>query len=284
MKFERTWLFNATTNKFPRLETMIIESTYGGYHDIQPSRTDAATQLKGIIERTFARKGKVVVPVFAVGRSQEVMLVIEELMRTGKIDKAPVYLDGMIFEATAIHTAYPEYLNSQLRTQIFQMGQNPFLSDIFKRVDSQDMREKICHDPDSCIVLATGGMVNGGPVLEYIKCWADEPTNSMIFVGYQAEGTMGRKIQKGVSELNMMEKGKPIQVSFKMSTETVDGFSGHSDRRQLINYIATLEPKPERIIICHGEEHKCIDLASAIYKKFGIETRAPMNLETIRVK
>ncbi len=284
MKFERTWLFNATTNKFPRLETMIIESTYGGYHDIQPSRTDAATQLKGIIERTFARKGKVVVPVFAVGRSQEVMLVIEELMRTGKIDKAPVYLDGMIFEATAIHTAYPEYLNSQLRTQIFQMGQNPFLSDIFKRVDSQDMREKICHDPDSCIVLATGGMVNGGPVLEYIKCWADEPTNSMVFVGYQAEGTMGRKIQKGVSELNMMEKGKPIQVSFKMSTETVDGFSGHSDRRQLINYIATLEPKPERIIIGHGEEHKCIDLASAIYKKFNIETRAPMNLETIRVK
>jgi KH/beta-lactamase-domain protein len=284
MKFERTWLFNATTNKFPRLETMIIESTYGGYHDIQPSRTEAATQLKGIIERTFAKKGKVVVPVFAVGRSQEVMLVIEELMRSGKIDRSTVYLDGMIFEATAIHTAYPEYLNSQLRTQIFQMGQNPFLSDIFKRVDSQDMREKICNDPEPCIVLATGGMMNGGPVLEYVKCWADEPNNSMIFVGYQAEGTMGRKIQKGVSELNMMEKGKPITVNFKMNTETVDGFSGHSDRRQLINYIATLEPKPERIIICHGEEHKCTDLASAIYKKFGIETRAPMNLETIRVK
>ena len=142
------------------------------------ARIDAATQLKGIIERTLARKGKVVIPVFAVGRSQEVMLVIEELMRTGKIDKVPVYLDGMIWEATAIHTAYPEYLNSQLRTQIFQMGQNPFLSDIFKRVDSQEMREKICHDPDPCIVLATGGMMNGGPVLEYVKNWADEPDST----------------------------------------------------------------------------------------------------------
>ena len=81
----------------------------------------------------------------------------------------------MIWEATAIHTAYPEYLNSQLRTQIFQMGQNPFLSDIFKRVDTQEMREKICNDPEPCIVLATGGMMNGGPVIEYVKYWADEP-------------------------------------------------------------------------------------------------------------
>jgi KH/beta-lactamase-domain protein len=284
MKFERTWLFNATTNKFPRLETIVIESTYGGYHDIQPSRTDAANSLKSVIERTFANKGKVLVPVFAVGRSQEVMLVIEELMRTGKIDKVPVYLDGMIFEATAIHTAYPEFLNSQLRTQIFQMGQNPFLSDIFKRVEAGDMREKICDDPDPCIVLATGGMMNGGPVLEYLKNWADQPQNSLVFVGYQAEGTIGRKIQRGVNELSLMDRGKSVTVSFKMNAETVDGFSGHSDRRQLINYIATLEPKPERIIIGHGEEHKCVDLASALQKKFNIETRAPMNLETIRMR
>ncbi|MFA5313295.1 MAG: MBL fold metallo-hydrolase RNA specificity domain-containing protein, partial [Methanomassiliicoccales archaeon] len=284
MKFERTWLFNATTNKFPRLETLVIESTYGGYHDIQPSRTDAANTLKSIIERTFANKGKVLIPVFAVGRSQEVMLVIEELMRTGKIGKAPVYLDGMIMEATAIHTAYPEYLNSQLRTQIFQMGQNPFLSEIFQRVETTDMRERICSDTESCIVLATGGMMNGGPVLEYLKAWADNPLNSLVFVGYQAEGTIGKKIQKGVTELPMTDKGKQIIVNYRMNTETADGFSGHSDRRQLINYIATLEPKPERIIICHGEEHKCTDLASAIYKKFNIETRAPMNLETIRMK
>jgi uncharacterized protein len=284
MKFERTWLFNATVNKFPRLETLVIESTYGGHHDIQPSRVEAANQLKNVVEQTLIRGGKVLVPVFAVGRSQEVMLVLEELMRTGKLPTVPVYLDGMIWEATAIHTAYPEYLNSQLRTQIFQMGQNPFLSEIFKRVDSADMREKICHDPDPSIVLATGGMMNGGPVLEYIKAWADNPKNTLVFVGYQAEGTLGRKIQKGYSELTMTDRGRPLNLQFKMDNETVDGFSGHSDRRQLINYVSTLEPKPERIIVCHGEEHKCSDLASALYKKFNIETRAPMNLETVRVK
>ncbi|MEE9268009.1 MAG: beta-CASP ribonuclease aCPSF1, partial [Thermoplasmata archaeon] len=117
IKFERTWLFNAAVNKFPRLETLIMESTYGGYHDTQPSRHDAARRLREIVGRVLERGGKVLVPVFAVGRSQEVMLVLEEMMRKKQIPQVPIYLDGMIWEATAIHTAYPEYLNNQLRTR-----------------------------------------------------------------------------------------------------------------------------------------------------------------------
>lgn len=284
IKFEKSWLFNASVNKFPRLETLVMESTYGGYHDMQPSRQDAANQLKEIVRATLSRGGKILIPVFAVGRSQELMLVLEEQMRNHQVPKAPIYLDGMIWEATAIHTAYPEYLNSQLRTQIFQMGENPFLSDIFKRVDSGEMRERICHDPEACIVLATSGMMNGGPVLEYFKNWCDNETSTLVFVGYQGEGTMGRKIQKGWSDISLQDKGKPLTLHMKMDVETVDGFSGHSDRRQLVNYVSTLEPRPERIIIGHGEDFKCSDLASTLYKKFGIETRAPLNLETIRLK
>ena len=284
IKFEKSWLFNAAVNKFPRLETIVLESTYGGYHDMQPSRQEAGQQLREIASRTLGKNGKMMIPVFAVGRSQEVMLVLEELMRNGMIPKVPVYLDGMIWEATAIHTAYPEYLNSQLRTQIFQSGQNPFLSEIFKRVDSPDMRERICHDPEPCIVLATSGMMNGGPIMEYFKEWADDPANSLVFVGFQAEGTMGRKVQKGWNEVTLNDRGKQLNINVKSNIETVDGFSGHSDRRQLMNYVATLDPRPDRIVVCHGEEHKCLDFAGSIYKKFGIETRAPMNLETIRLK
>jgi KH/beta-lactamase-domain protein len=284
IKFEKSWLFNATVNKFPRLETLVIESTYGGYHDMQPSRQEAANQMKDVVRTALARGGKVLIPVFAVGRSQEVMLVLEEGMRNHQIQRAPIYLDGMIWEATAIHTAYPEYLNSQLRTQIFQMGENPFLSDIFKRVDSSDMRERISHDPEPCIVLATSGMMNGGPVMEYFKSWCDNQQNTLVFVGFQGEGTMGRKIQKGWSDITLNDRGKQLTLHMRMDVETVDGFSGHSDRRQLVNYISTLEPRPERIVINHGEDFKCSDLASTIYKKFGIETRAPMNLETIRLK
>lgn len=284
IKFEKTWLFNAAVNRFPRVETLILEATYGGYHDLQPPRHDAANQLRGVLARTLGRGGKVLVPVFAVGRSQEVMLVIEEAMRSGSIPEAPVWLDGMIWEATAIHTAYPEYLNSQLRTRIFQTGENPFLSPVFKRVETSDMRAGIVDDTEPCIVLATSGMMSGGPVLEYFKHWADNPKHALVFVGFQAEGSLGRRVQRGTREVTLMDRGQSYTVPVKLDTETIDGFSGHSDRMQLLNFVGSMEPRPERVLINHGEEYKCLDLASSLYKKFGMETRAPMNLETIRLK
>ena len=283
-KYERSWLFNAANNRFPRLETLVIESTYGGHTDVQPSRMDAANELTKVLAQAVENNGKVLIPVFAVGRSQEVMLVIEEMMRTNRMPTVPVYLDGMIWEATAIHTAYPEYLNSQLRTQIFQQNENPFLSPIFKRVETSAMRSEICHSPDPCIVLATSGMMSGGPIMEYFKEWCDDARNWLIFVGYQSEGSVGRTIQKGRTDITLHERGNPMNLEIKINRETIDGFSGHSDRKQMMNYIASLDPKPDKIIIGHGEDRKCTDLASSIYKRFGIETKAPLNLETIRLK
>ncbi|MFA6952720.1 MAG: beta-CASP ribonuclease aCPSF1 [Candidatus Methanomethylophilaceae archaeon] len=283
-KYEKTWLFNPANNRFPRLETLVIESTYGGHNDFQPSRVDASDEMRELLTEALAHNGKVLIPVFAVGRSQEVMLVIEELIRTGRLPNVPVYLDGMIWEATAIHTAYPEYLNSQLRSQIFQQNENPFLSPIFHRVETSAMREEICHSPDPCIVLATSGMMSGGPVMEYFKEWCDDPNNSLLFVGYQSEGSMGRTIQRGRKEITLNSKGRTMDLQIKMNVVTVDGFSGHSDRKQLMKYISSLEPRPDRIVIGHGEDRKCTDLASSIYKKFNIETKAPQNLETIRLR
>lgn len=283
-KYEKTWLFNPAHNRFPRLETLVIESTYGGNNDLQPSRASASEEMKEILLQAAELGGKVLIPVFAVGRSQEVMLVIEELMRTGKIPTMNVYLDGMIWEATAIHTAYPEYLNSQLRTQIFQQNENPFLSPIFKRVETSGMREEITHSPDPCIVLATSGMMSGGPVMEYFREWADDPKNTLAFVGYQSEGSIGRTIQRGRTEITLSNRGRSVNLNVKMNRVTIDGFSGHSDRKQLMRYISSLDPKPNRVIIGHGEDRKCADLASSIHKKFNIETKAPLNLETIRLR
>ena len=282
IKYEKTWLFNPAVNHFPRLETIFIESTYGGKDDIQPSRKEATDHLRELIDRDLRKKGKVLIPVFAVGRSQEVMIVIEELMRNGDIPEVPVYLDGMIWEATAIHTAYPEYLNNRLRTQTFQKGKNPLLSEIFVRVDGIDMRQRIINDPDPCIVLATSGMMVGGPVIEYFKSWANDEKNMLIFVGYQAEGSLGRRIQKGWKEISIGSGGNMINVKVNMQVETVDGFSGHSDRRQLMNYISNMSPRPERIVFVHGEESKCLDLSSSVHRRFNLNTIAPRNMETIR--
>jgi len=284
IKYERTWLFNPAVNRFPRLEAVVMESTYGGRKDLQPSRREAVEKLKEIIDRTLKRKGKVLIPVFAVGRSQEVMIALENLMRNEQLPNVPVYLDGMIWEATAIHTAYPEYLNNHLRSLIFHKGENPLLSDIFERVDSYDARQDLLSNPDPCIVLATSGMINGGPVMEYLKAWSEDERNTLIFVGYQAEGTLGRRIQKGWKEIPLTMAGKMVTIKIKMEVETCDGFSGHSDRGQLMSYISNMSPRPERVIFCHGEESKCLELASVVHRRFNLNTCAPMNMETIRLK
>lgn len=284
IKYEHTWLFSAAVNRFPRVEAVVMESTYGGRDDYQPSRKEAAETLKNVVRTTVERRGRVLIPVFAVGRSQEVMIVLENAMKRGEVPEVPIYLDGMIWEATAIHAAYPEFLNKELRELIFHRNENPFLSEIFQRVGSGEDRQKIIETPDPAVILATSGMMNGGPVIEYLKNMADDPKSTLVFVGYQAEGTLGRRIQSGVREITLYEKGMPITIKMEMEIVTIDGFSGHSDRRQLIQYISSMQPRPERVIVSHGEERKCLDLAYAINRRYGIETVAPRCLETVRLR
>ena len=282
-KFEKTRLFDPAVCKFPRVETLVMEATYGGSQDYQPSRRTAESNLIKIVNETVKRGGKVLIPAFAVGRSQEVMLVLEEAIRKGAMEEVPIYLDGMIWEATAIHTTHPEYLNNELRDMIFRRGLNPFLSDCFIRVDSKDKRLEIIDDTEPCVILATSGMLNGGPVMEYFNAMAPIEKNTLIFVGYQAEGTIGRRIQKGWSEIPYTKNGRIETIKLRMQIETVDGFSGHSDRRQLMSYVHNISPKPNYVITNHGDEKACVELASSIYKKYQIQTRSPLNLETVRL-
>jgi KH/beta-lactamase-domain protein len=277
--YQKTRLFSPAVSTFPRLEAVFMESTYGGANALQPAREDAEAKLYDIVTRTIERGGKVIIPAFAVGRSQEVMLALEEGMRREKIPRVKVYLDGMIKEATAIHTTYPEYLNADLRNQIFRDGMNPFLAECFVQVDSSELREKVIGG-DPCVIVTTSGMLSGGPVMEYLYALAPDERNTLVFVGYQAEGTFGRRLQKGWREIPV---GNRETMVVKLDIDTVDGFSGHSDRKQLMGFIQHLQPRPEKIFTIHGDENSTIDLASSIYKRFHIETRSPLNLETYRM-
>jgi len=283
-KFEKSWLFDAASARFPRCETLVIESTYGAAGDFQPSREEATQELQDVISRTLKRGGKVICPVFAVGRSQEVMIAIDELFRSGGLKPVPVYLDGMIQEATAIHSAHPDYLTQSLRRSLLtDDGNNPFTSDWFRPVQGRDMRESIVMDPSPCIVLATSGMMNGGPVMEYFRNWASSDRNSLCFVGYQAEGTLGRRLQKGFSEVPMIINGKTEIVKIACEMTTIDGFSGHSDRQQLLDFVDSMSPKPRNIICHHGDYHKCNELGHSLRERFKVRTYAPKNLETVRL-
>ncbi|MGQ9551330.1 MAG: beta-CASP ribonuclease aCPSF1 [Candidatus Bathycorpusculaceae bacterium] len=282
-KFARTMLLEAAATEFPRVETIITESTYGGPEDIMPSRIEAEERLTAIINETLERRGKVLIPVPAVGRAQEIMLIIDGYMRRGLMKEAPVFIEGMISEATAIHTAYPEYLGREVRSSILHDEVNPFQSDYFTIVEHPNVRQEII-DGEPCIVLATSGMLEGGPVIEYFKSLAEDEKNMIIFVSYQIEGTLGRRVQKGINEVPMIGNGGKMEVvKAKLRVESIEGFSGHSDRRQIINYITHLKPNPERVFVCHGERAKIISIANFIQKKCGVDTFVPGIMETFRL-
>ena len=283
-KNEKSRLLEPSVSRFPRIESMVMESTYGGHEDVTPTRNTAEKELIKSIYSTLNGGGKVLIPVFAVGRAQEIMIVLEEYINHGILKDVPVYIDGMIWEATAIHTAHPEFLSKDLRDQIFHIGKNPFTSEVFKKVTNNEQRQRLIDSKEPCIILSTSGMLTGGNSVEYFKNLCEDSNNSIIFVGYQSEGSLGRRIQKGFDEIPLETNGVTELYNVNLKVVTVDGFGGHSDRKQLMEYVRKLSPKPDKILVCHGDAYKALDLASSIYRSYKIETKTPMNLETTRLQ
>ena len=282
-KYARTMLLEAATTEFPRVETLITESTYGGPDDVMPSRVEAEEHMTRVVNETLERKGKVLIPVPAVGRAQEIMLVLDGYMRRGLMKEAPVFIEGMISEATAIHTAFPEYLGREVRQSILHDGINPFQSDYFTLVEHPNVRQGVI-DGEPCIVMATSGMLEGGPIIEYFKSLAADERNTVIFVSYQIEGTLGRRVKKGLSEVALMNnEGRMDIAKVRLHVDSIEGFSGHSDRRQIINYVTHLNPKPERVVVCHGERAKCLGIADFLSRRCEIDAFAPALMETFRL-
>jgi uncharacterized protein len=282
-KFGKTRLLDPANNYFPRVETIMIESTYGGRDNVSPPRREVEEDLVEFIGKVISRGGKLLIPELGLGRSQETMLILEDAMRNGRIPKAPIYVDGMIWDINAIHTAYPDFLSRNTKAEIFQ-DRNPFTSELFKQVGSAQER-KLVLEGGPCIVLATSGMLVGGASVEYLREFADNEKNGIAFVCYQPPNGLGRQLQEGtISEARFDVNGKQEIVPIKLEVKTIDGFSGHSYRNELMAYIANINPKPKKVIINHGEISRSLDLGSSIYKSYKVETVIPKNLETIRLR
>ncbi len=282
LKYGKTNVLEPGNTQFPRIETLMIEATYGGRDNVMAEQQADDYMIKTIKE-TFERGGKVLMPVLGSGRAQEVMVIVERLMREKKIPDAPVYIDGMLWDITAIHTAYPEYLNNELRQRIFHKESNPFLSEIFKKVGSHKERKLIMAEEGPCLILATSGMMSGGPSVEYFKYLCEGTKHSLIFSCYQPPGSLGFRIRGGEKEIILVDNGKQQVYEVKMAIHKVE-ITNHSDRRQLMNYVKRCNPQPRKVIVVHGEASRCLDLASSIHKTYRIETVAPKNLETIRLR
>ncbi len=282
LKFTKTKLLDKAVCNFPRLETMIIESTYGAKTDILPPRKESEEQLINAIKATIEKGGKVLIPELGLGRAQETMLILEEAMRNNVLPKVPIYIDGMIWDINGIHTAYPDFLNSDVRREIFN-NNNPFVSDIFQRVGSAMERKQVI-EGGPCVVLATSGMLVGGASVEYFRHFATSKKNKLCFVCYQGVGSLGRQVQEGVRKVMMNNEGKEEEVEINFEIVTIAGLSAHAGRNELLDFVNKCNPRPNKIIINHGEQSKSLDLASSIYKLNHIETNVPKNLETIRLR
>jgi KH/beta-lactamase-domain protein len=282
IKYLRTRLLEKANSHFPRVETMILEATYGGKNNILPSRRESEEALIKEIKVAIDRGGKVLIPELGLGRAQETMLILDEAMKNNLMPKVPIYIDGMIWDINGIHTAYPDFLNSQVRRDIFQ-DKNPFVSDIFKRVGSPRERKEVI-EGSPCIVLATSGMLVGGASVEYFRHFAINPENKLCFVCYQGAGSLGKQVQDGAKIVKMNIEGKEEIIHVNFDVTTIDGLSAHAGRNELLNFANQSQPRASKIILNHGEQSRCLDLASSIYKLHHIETNVPKNMETIRLK
>jgi uncharacterized protein len=282
-KYSRTQLLDSAVSIYPRVETLITESTYGNTTDVMPDQQLVYRGFSESINKTLMEGGKVLIPVPAVGRAQEIMLVMAKEMKEGRLIESPIYIEGMISEASAIHMSYAHYLGSEVRKSVSQ-GINPFQSEYFTIISGYGKRDDILNDENPAIVMATSGMLEGGPSVEYFKELAPNPKNKIMFVSYQINGTLGRRVLDGVmSEVSMMDKsGKVKVVPVRCHTQKIDGFSGHSDFNQILNFVSRIRPK--RALVNHGEKSKSENVASAIYTRLKIRSSVPDNREIVRLR
>lgn len=274
IKFGKTSSLENASWNFPRVESIVIESTYGGKEDVFPQRGEADMHLIDSINKTIAENGKVLIPVSSVGLSQELILSINMYMKAGKITETKVFVEKVISDVTSIYEAYPEYLSKEIKHTILKGEESPFRSKQFVTIES-----KILEKEEPAIILAPSSMLICGPSVEYLEQISENPKNKLILASFQAAGTPGKIIQDGSRQLTINNRN----IKINCQIEKVEGLNTHSDYNQLMAYINRLRPKLRRVLVNHGERNKIQNLASSINKIFKIQTQHPLVQEAIKL-
>jgi predicted metal-dependent RNase len=247
-------------------KTLILETTYGRKDEIIPSYKDSAAKLIKSINQTLKEGGHVIIPSFAVGRAQEVLMLLDDYMRSGALTQSKIYIEGMIGKVMRIYRHNAYYANEDIKKRILMSEDDPFKSEAFAHSRSKEKKDVL---KEPCIIVSTSGMLSGGPVMFYLEKLGNDPKNKMIFVGYQAPGTRGRKVLEGEKKIQIGEK----VIDIKMKIENVR-MSGHADYNELIQFVRSIKGL-KKIFLVHGEE---TDLAPALEKKY--EVIVPRLLES----
>jgi metallo-beta-lactamase family protein len=264
------------TENIKKADYVFIESTYGAR--LHEHGGDRKKDLLKIINESYKRGGKLMIPSFAVERAQDILFCIAEFKEKNLIPDIPVYLDSpMASKATEVFKEHTEYYNDQVLA-IMKEGANPFSFSKLIVTDSVEESKAINSVKGPCIIIAGNGMCSAGRIKHHIRNNIEDPKNTLLFVGYQAEGTLGYWIKKGQKIVKLLG----VQVRVNSKIESIDGFSGHADYLGLLKWIKAFSPKPKKVFITHGEESQAKEFSKKVEAE-GIKTYIPGLAEPIEL-
>jgi len=259
------------------VDYLIMESTYGNREHELP--TQANDLLSDILVRALDKRGKVIIPSFAVERTQQLIFVLHQLFEQGAIPDVPIYVDSpLAVGATEIFRLHPECFNEEVYRFLFEK-RDPFgfenLTLIRKVNDSKALND--LHEP--AIIISASGMCEAGRVLHHLRNHIEDPKNTVLFVGYCAEHTLGAKIRGGQKEVPILGDRFTVRADIQI----LDSFSGHADRSELLHYFDTMGGKKERVFLVHGEKEQSHALCETLRERHAGEISVPTWKSTVEI-
>ena len=252
---------------------VVIESTYGNrFHEAPP---DYAKELAQIIQRTLDRRGNVVIPSFAIGRTQELLYFIRQIKSEGLVqghDHFPVYVDSPLAnEATSIFLQTDTTFVDDEMQRLIRKGENPLWFDDLRTTTSQQESQALNENKEPKVIISASGMCDAGRIRHHLKYNLWSSRNTVLFVGYQAVGTLGRILHDGAKHVKLF--GDDIAVNAEITA--LAGISGHADKAGLLDWLNQMQPKPYTVFVNHGDDDACKDFTECLRKEHGYRAFAP---------
>ena len=254
----------------PGVDVLVLECTYGDRR--HPAEAENVRALQETLTRTIGRGGRLIVPAFAVGRTQELVATLHGLLERHAVPDVPIFVDSPLARvATGVYRQHPECFDPETYEAFVHHDGAPFGFARLRYVSSAEESKLLNERTEPFIVIAASGMCEGGRVLHHLRFGLGDPRNTVLFVGYQAEGTLGRRLRDGAEVVNIF--GEP--VIRRCEVAALDGFSAHADQAEILDWVARLDPAPRRIFLVHGDEAPAQTLAGLLRDRVGAEVGIP---------
>ena len=250
-------------------EYLILESTYGGR--LHKDVGHVIHKLADVVNRTAARGGRIIVPAFAVGRTQQLVLMLHQLANEGRIPKIPIFVDSpLALNVTEVHRSHPECFDEETR-EYLRNGEDPFGFKRLQYIRTPEESKKLNDLHGPFVVISASGMAEQGRILHHLRNNIEDPRNTVLITGFQAQDTLGRKLVEKWQEVKIF--GEPMRVRAEVSS--LDELSGHADYRELLQWLRPMAKTLRRIFLVHGEPQQSQSFASLLHGEFGIEVTVP---------